>query len=113
MLQGLKRAMEIYYRDRRAPEHVERWLRGELSDEEYLRAVRRYLMSRGHIKASGSWWPRELFREGAMDVDEEGRAILVFTEERAPHPDDPKMTVTTVSPHPALRRLEGADGQRR
>src|SRR4030042_2933618 len=91
-------------------DYVRAWLAGEISDAEYLKRSRDALISKGYVKASGSWWPQYLVDGGALRIVErdDTRVIPVMTSgtEEIPEKDESGREtgkkVRVVKVHPLL-----------
>lgn len=86
---------------------VKDWLEGEIGDEEYNEANHTLLKGKGYVKASGSWWPKSLVEEGAIEI-REGEIFVRGTEEDIWGEDkrtgEYKQIKKAFIPHPAFTK---------
>lgn len=100
-------------RGRQLPEHVMRWLRGEIDFAEFKAEDQVYMVKNGQIYASGSWWPRYLVDAGAVELvehrDGDGDPYyslsVVYIEEEVQDPEKPGKLKKVLVPHPVWRQF--------
>jgi hypothetical protein len=82
--------------------YVAAWIKGDIYDELYLECNREWMLAHGMIKLSGSWWPADITKRGAVIEDGEIRIRCVKVE--YPDPDNPRKKKEVLEPHPLWRK---------